>query len=37
MFQKLTLISAIKNGEKIADVCNILKISEPIGFRRIDN
>jgi putative transposase len=37
MFQKLTLIRSVKNGEKISRVCDFLQISEPTGHRWVDN
>jgi putative transposase len=37
MFKKLSLISAVKNGKKVAEVCDVLQISEPTGHRWVDN
>ena len=36
MFQKLTFIRAVKNGQKVSDACDFLRISEPTGHRWLD-
>jgi putative transposase len=37
MFKKLSLIFAVKKGKKVAEVCDILGISELTGHRWVDN
>lgn len=37
MFKKLSLIFAVKRGKKVAEVCDVLQVSEPTGHRWVDN
>jgi putative transposase len=37
MFKKLSLIRDVKNGKKVADVCDVLQISETTGHNWVDN